>query len=263
MELDNHRLTKCKERKIQCEYCEIDLREPEMEDHLLYCGTRTEQCEDCKEYVMFKYKQLHLDSNHTFLKLDDEPGPAASWDRTTKPPIGSPFDDAYENDSARYFAPSTFTTATSIPKQYQNGGSNFSFLRSLSDRNEQIFSRDHEEQAIAQRAGETVSQIRSALQMLRTNDFSAATNRMSRVPVAVPKLVDIGTGSGTNRMSRAHEQRMAGTRSGVVKKACYNKNKGKAPQPPPVGENDDETLLPCENCDGFFAVSELLKHQVS
>ena len=35
--------------------------------------------DDCGEYVMLKYEQLHLDSNHTFLKLDDEPGPTATW----------------------------------------------------------------------------------------------------------------------------------------------------------------------------------------
>jgi hypothetical protein len=40
-------------------------------EHENYCGSRTERCEDCGEFVMLKYQQLHQDSNHGFLKLED------------------------------------------------------------------------------------------------------------------------------------------------------------------------------------------------
>ena len=42
-----------------------------MAEHENYCGSRTEKCSDCGEYVMLKYRTLHLDSNHGFLKLED------------------------------------------------------------------------------------------------------------------------------------------------------------------------------------------------
>jgi hypothetical protein len=40
-------------------------------EHENYCGSRTERCEECEEYVMLKYRNLHVDSNHGFIKLDD------------------------------------------------------------------------------------------------------------------------------------------------------------------------------------------------
>ena len=52
-------------------FCELDLPRRELPAHENYCGVRTEQCADCGEYVMIKYRQLHVDSNHGFLRLDD------------------------------------------------------------------------------------------------------------------------------------------------------------------------------------------------
>lgn len=54
-----------------CKYCELELPKGDLEQHESYCGTRTERCGECGEYVMFKYRQLHEDSNHGFLKLND------------------------------------------------------------------------------------------------------------------------------------------------------------------------------------------------
>jgi hypothetical protein len=48
-----------------------DGTELELEEHENYCGTRTDKCLECGELVMFKYKQIHMDSNHGFLKLKD------------------------------------------------------------------------------------------------------------------------------------------------------------------------------------------------
>ncbi|XP_046739210.1 uncharacterized protein LOC124407271 [Diprion similis] len=80
--LEKHMQSECPKRFISCLYCELELPFSDMTAHTDYCGTRTEKCEDCGEYVMFKYTQLHLDSNHKFLKLEDEPGPSASWEVT-------------------------------------------------------------------------------------------------------------------------------------------------------------------------------------
>ncbi|XP_046473698.1 XIAP-associated factor 1-like [Neodiprion pinetum] len=80
--LEKHMQSECPKRFITCLYCELELPFSDMTAHTDYCGTRTEKCEDCGEYVMFKYTQLHLDSNHKFLKLEDEPGPSASWEVT-------------------------------------------------------------------------------------------------------------------------------------------------------------------------------------
>ncbi|XP_060533214.1 TRAF-type zinc finger domain-containing protein 1-like isoform X2 [Cylas formicarius] len=65
---------------LACKYCDLELPKSELDEHENYCGSRTDKCLECGELVMFKYKQIHMDSNHGFLKLKDEPGPRPSWD---------------------------------------------------------------------------------------------------------------------------------------------------------------------------------------
>ncbi|XP_019878674.1 TRAF-type zinc finger domain-containing protein 1 isoform X5 [Aethina tumida] len=69
---------------LACKYCDLELPKLDLEEHENYCGSRTDKCLECGELVMFKYKQLHMDTNHGFLKLKDEPGPRPSWDSTTQ-----------------------------------------------------------------------------------------------------------------------------------------------------------------------------------
>ncbi|XP_077302326.1 uncharacterized protein LOC143922842 [Arctopsyche grandis] len=78
-DLAAHKTDACSKTQVHCIYCELSLERISMADHELYCGTRTEKCSECSELVMIKYKKLHEDSNHGFLKLDDEPGPQPSW----------------------------------------------------------------------------------------------------------------------------------------------------------------------------------------
>lgn len=67
-----------------CKYCELELpKGTTLDEHESFCGARTDRCGECGEFVMFKYRQLHEETNHGFLKLDDEPGPRPSWDSNT------------------------------------------------------------------------------------------------------------------------------------------------------------------------------------
>jgi hypothetical protein len=56
---------------VTCTFCELELSASEAAEHENYCGTRTEKCSECGEFVMLKYQTLHVDSNHGFLKLED------------------------------------------------------------------------------------------------------------------------------------------------------------------------------------------------
>lgn len=69
--MDQHRATSCGRRTVACEYCELELPKDDLVEHETYCGARTERCDECGELVMHKYRKLHLDSNHGFLKLTD------------------------------------------------------------------------------------------------------------------------------------------------------------------------------------------------
>ncbi|XP_046385271.1 TRAF-type zinc finger domain-containing protein 1-like isoform X2 [Ischnura elegans] len=97
-QLREHKANTCPMRRVNCSICELELPATEIIEHENYCGSRTELCEDCGEYVMLKYNKLHLESNHGFLKLDDEPGPSPSWqsnERVVAPVIGG-----YENGAS-------------------------------------------------------------------------------------------------------------------------------------------------------------------
>ncbi|XP_038214941.1 uncharacterized protein LOC119834601 isoform X2 [Zerene cesonia] len=74
-DLEDHIRDSCAHTMQTCKYCALDLRRGELPAHERYCGARTEQCEQCGEWVMMRYRQLHLDSNHGFLRLDDDPPP--------------------------------------------------------------------------------------------------------------------------------------------------------------------------------------------
>ncbi|KAL0266568.1 UNVERIFIED_CONTAM: hypothetical protein PYX00_009078 [Menopon gallinae] len=77
--LNSHLTNECPKRNVRCQICDIEIAADDIFEHENYCGARTEKCPECGEYVMLKYTQLHLDSNHTFIKLSDEPGPSPSW----------------------------------------------------------------------------------------------------------------------------------------------------------------------------------------
>ncbi|XP_030040192.2 uncharacterized protein LOC115455671 [Manduca sexta] len=79
-DLEDHIRDSCANTVKSCRYCELELPRRELPAHEGYCGVRTEQCPDCREWVMIKYRQLHLDSNHGFIRLDDDPAPIPKKD---------------------------------------------------------------------------------------------------------------------------------------------------------------------------------------
>lgn len=50
---------------LACKYCDLELPKLDLEDHENYCGSRTDKCMECGEFVMFKDKQAHMASNHS------------------------------------------------------------------------------------------------------------------------------------------------------------------------------------------------------
>ncbi|XP_046963958.1 uncharacterized protein LOC124532889 [Vanessa cardui] len=85
-DLEDHIRDSCAHTMKCCRFCALELRRSSMPAHERYCGARTEQCADCGEWVMHKYRQLHLDSNHGFIRLDDDPLPTKKDDKTTNVP---------------------------------------------------------------------------------------------------------------------------------------------------------------------------------
>ncbi|KAH9645220.1 hypothetical protein HF086_018265 [Spodoptera exigua] len=85
-DLEDHIRDSCAHTIKTCRFCELELPRRDLPGHESYCGVRTEQCPDCKEWVMIKYRQLHLDSNHGFIRLDDDPSPVTPKKELPKMP---------------------------------------------------------------------------------------------------------------------------------------------------------------------------------
>lgn len=46
-----------------CAFCELSVPANELGKHESYCGTRTEQCTKCQQYIMYKDRMTHEESN--------------------------------------------------------------------------------------------------------------------------------------------------------------------------------------------------------
>merc|ERR1711990_407098 len=58
-----HMLRECKERRAICSYCGVLRSCVDMEQHRDFCGSRSEQCEDCGEFVSLMNMQAHTQTN--------------------------------------------------------------------------------------------------------------------------------------------------------------------------------------------------------
>ena len=69
--LEEHKASLCLKRVEICKYCALSQEVGELKEHMEYCGSRTEKCEECKEIIMLRNWEMHIDSNHGFIKLKD------------------------------------------------------------------------------------------------------------------------------------------------------------------------------------------------
>lgn len=75
--LEKHEEDECSKRSMKCLYCELEMPKNELDNHLDYCGTRTEECVKCGQFIMKKDDLKHEESNCTY------PIPKPSTDNTS------------------------------------------------------------------------------------------------------------------------------------------------------------------------------------
>lgn len=64
--LEKHEQDECTKRPMKCLYCELEMPKSELDSHLGYCGTRTETCHKCGQFIMKKDEIKHDESNCTY-----------------------------------------------------------------------------------------------------------------------------------------------------------------------------------------------------
>ncbi|KAK0055068.1 TRAF-type zinc finger domain-containing protein 1 [Biomphalaria pfeifferi] len=61
-----HLADDCAKKLLQCTYCDLSVTKEELESHMGYCGTRTECCPLCQQYIMLKDMLRHESSGCTY-----------------------------------------------------------------------------------------------------------------------------------------------------------------------------------------------------
>lgn len=56
---DDHQAKECRQRMLKCDFCELELTFQDLQGHVEYCGSRTEKCEKCGQFVMKKGQAFH------------------------------------------------------------------------------------------------------------------------------------------------------------------------------------------------------------
>jgi len=106
MHIDKHKLETCRKRQKNCFYCELSLDADQYDNHIEFCGNRTELCPSCSRYIKIKDQNRHEDSNCAF------PEPVVTKPTARSVPINSRPLPTMTNDR--------FNSARSLDKHYLN-----------------------------------------------------------------------------------------------------------------------------------------------
>ncbi|KAL4687843.1 hypothetical protein H8959_019971 [Pygathrix nigripes] len=59
--LEFHEANECQERPVECKFCELDMQLSKLELHESYCGSRTELCPGCGQFITRRMLAQHTD----------------------------------------------------------------------------------------------------------------------------------------------------------------------------------------------------------
>jgi len=270
--LEEHKTSLCEKRIEVCPYCALNQEMSEMEAHKAYCGSRTEKCEECKEIIMLKNWEMHIDSNHGFIKLKDEPGPKPSWEMEEEMKRRNNLKCDYMSSlystrpDPRYDDPRTTSTTT----QRKN------FTDTELFNNQDLYS----SKRFATTASSSAAQASSTGQPCSSPVSAASTVRKSASSSIVSSALDRSTSSSRvsalamseRRSSMKTEERRSSTRteetvsstlskntaSIVAKVLANNKDVANAHV---NGQSVDDEKLPCEFCEAMIPMYKLHTHQ--
>lgn len=71
-DLETHQEKECKKRLVSCLICELKLPSSEIEEHLEYCGSRSDRCDGCGKIVLLKFHPFHLSRKHALTKPEND-----------------------------------------------------------------------------------------------------------------------------------------------------------------------------------------------
>lgn len=254
---------------LACKYCDLELPKLELEEHENYCGSRTDKCLECGELVMYKDKQVHMDSTHAGAKRKSGQV-TAGWDSSTQRNDSATGTRERPNRAIRPFAEFDYDPMPYLPSTYQapgggarkkEGESYKEISRRLDCKTEYIRNILHDSAAITvplRRSGTAPrnyfyhhdkGQAPQPPPYRRRNPPTELVIpcEFCNVPVPHEELIQHETGCRPDL-------------------ARYNPRRRSSPEDDyysePSQASVDEEDLPCEFCGDMFPASQLYSHQI-
>ena len=225
---------------LPCQYCEIELPKSELGEHENYCGARTEKCQECGENVMFKYRELHIDTNHNFVRSPTQETPRRSVPLTS-------FVDYTPDYSYNPPGRSLLSTTSSTGEKLETSKE---ISRRLDCKTEYIRNLLHDSASITAplRSTGAIPRHRQDKPQLRRNPPTVLVIpcEFCNTPIPHEDLIEHETGCRPD-LVRYNPRREIDDMSFLL-----------APEP-----SSPDVELPCEFCADLIPASQLLSHQAA
>ncbi|XP_032563263.1 XIAP-associated factor 1 [Chiroxiphia lanceolata] len=92
-QLEYHENKECQKRAMKCTICDLEMPFNKLQEHLDTCASRTERCQECNKYIMYKdqhkHKEICPNSGLSYHKDLDFQTSEASTNATVIRPIGT------------------------------------------------------------------------------------------------------------------------------------------------------------------------------
>lgn len=249
--LEEHQASMCSKRTTLCKFCATHIEMGNLTEHENYCGSRTDKCEQCGEFIMLKNFDLHIESNHGFIKVKDEPGPTPSWEK--KPAVKSTSNYSSYTSQAKSTvsdpAPSTpsqrsnFTSTELFNNQDLYSSRRYSTTNGLSS--------SASSSALSSVNRSTSSSIVSSALNKSTSSSRVTETRRSSIRESSIRESTVSNGASTSKSSIVSS--VLDKHSTSIANAHVN-GQLKA-------EGSTDVMLPCEFCEKMIPMYKLLSHQ--
>lgn len=244
--LEDHQASMCSKRTTLCKFCATHVEMGNLTEHENYCGSRTDKCEQCGEFIMLKNFDLHIDSNHGFIKVKDEPGPTPSWEK--KPAVKS------TSNYSSYTSQAKSTVSDPAPSTASQR-SNFTATELFN--NQDLYSSRRYSTTNGLSSSASSSALSSVNRSTSSSIVSSALNKStSSSRVAETRRSSIRESTVSNGVSTSKSSIVGSVldkRSTSIANAHVN-GQLKA-------EGSTDVMLPCEFCEKMIPMYKLLSHQ--
>jgi len=231
--LDDHKASICLKRTTLCKFCATHVEMGNLTEHENYCGSRTDKCEQCGEYIMLKNFDLHIERSHGSIKKV-EPVPPPSWEKKS----------AVKTTTANYSSYSSQAKSTVVDPAPSATSQN---VREYSSRR---YSTTH---------GLSSSASSSALSSVNRSTSSSIVSSALNKSTSSSRVAERRSSIRESTISNGVNSSM--TASVLDKHATSIANAHVNGQLKGEGSTDGGVMLPCEFCEKMISMYKLHSHQ--